>query len=133
MEGLAAVVEVADERLHLGADAFGSEHAGHQHGDDTHGLRRVVGAMTDAESRRGKVLQDFEKQLPMLLSESEIGLSEAEIEPITGYLVYDKKNLGDKPQFVLLESVGKPIWDVEVEKEMVKRSLEYIVIKVSSR
>lgn len=80
-----------------------------------------------------KVLQDFEKQLPMLLSESEIGLSEAEIEPITSYLVYDKKNLGDKPQFVLLEAVGKPIWSVEVEPERVKKALEYVINKVANK
>ncbi len=80
-----------------------------------------------------KVLKDYEKQLPMLLSEAEIRLSEADMEPIMSFLIHDKKNLGDNPQFVLLESVGKPIWNVEVEKEMVKRSLEYLVIKVSNK
>lgn len=80
-----------------------------------------------------KVLQDFEKQLPMLLSEAEIRLLEADIESILSYLVHDKKNKGGKPQFVLLEAVGKPIWDVEIEKEMVKRSLQYLVNKVSNR
>ena len=74
-----------------------------------------------------KVLQDFERQLPMLLSEAEISLSEADIEPILGYLVHDKKNKGEKPQFVLLEAVGKPVWDVEVEPEMVKTALQYVI------
>ncbi len=60
MEALAAVVEVANESLHLGADAFRGEHAGHQHSDDTHGLGRVVGAVADAEGRRGEVLQHLE-------------------------------------------------------------------------
>lgn len=74
-----------------------------------------------------KVLQDFERQLPMLLFEAVISLSEADIEPILGYLVHDKKNKGEKPQFVLLEAVGKPVWDVEVEPERVKTALQYVI------
>ena len=79
-----------------------------------------------------KVLQNFEKRLPMLLSEVEISLSESNIEPILGYLVHDKKNKDEKPQFVLLEAVGKPVLDVEIEPNLVKSSLQYL-IKVSNR
>lgn len=79
-----------------------------------------------------KVLQNFEKQLPMLLSEVEISLSESEIEPIFGYLVHDKKNKDEKPQFVLLEAVGKPVWNMEIEPNLVKSSLQYL-IKVSNQ
>ena len=79
-----------------------------------------------------KVLKDYEKQLPMLLSEAEIRLSEADIEPIMSFLIHDKKNMGDKPQFVLLEAVGKPVWNVEIEPNLVKSSLQYL-IKVSNR
>ena len=77
------------------------------------------------------VLQNFENQIPMLLSEAEISLSGSDIEPIISYLVHDKKNKGEKPQFVLLEAVGKPVWDVGVEPELVKESLQYILNKVS--
>jgi 3-dehydroquinate synthase len=81
-----------------------------------------------------KVLQDFERQLPMLLSEAEIMLSEADIEPILGYLAHDKKNKDDKAQFVLLESLGKPIWGVEIPEDTLRVSLEYSIInKVSKR
>ena len=81
-----------------------------------------------------KVLQDFEKQLPMLLSEAEIMFSEADIEPILGYLAHDKKNKDDKAQFVLLESLGKPIWGVEIPEDTLRVSLEYTIInKVSKR
>ena len=80
-----------------------------------------------------RVLQSFEKQLPVLLSEAEIRISEADIEPVLSYLVYDKKNKGEKPQFVLLEAVGKPIWDVEVESARVKKALEYVINKVSNQ
>ncbi len=79
-----------------------------------------------------KVLQNFEKQLPMVLSETETSFSESDIEPILGYLVHDKKNKDEKPQLVLLEAVGKPVWDVEIEPNLVKSSLQYL-IKVSSQ
>ena len=77
------------------------------------------------------VLQNFENQLPMLLSEAKISLSKADIDSILGYLVHDKKNKGEKQQFVLIEAVGKPVWDVDVELELVKESLQYILNKVS--
>lgn len=80
-----------------------------------------------------RVLQDYEQQLPMLLSEANLNLTEADVEPILSYLALDKKNKGDKPQFVLLEAVGKPIWDAEVEPEWVRQSLVYIINKVSRR
>ncbi len=80
-----------------------------------------------------KVLQDYEKRLPMLLSEAGITLSENDIEPIMAYLVHDKKNYGEKPQFVLLEAIGKPILDVEVGPEAIEASLKYVVNKVSEK
>lgn len=80
----------------------------------------------------GRILQDFEKQLPMLLSKAEISLSGSDIEPILSYLVHDKKNKGEKPQFVLLESVGKPIQEVTLPSVTVQEALEYVISKVSN-
>ena len=77
-----------------------------------------------------KVLDDYEKHLHMLLAETKLGLTEADVEPVLQWLVHDKKNRGEKPQFVLLKAVGKPVWDVEVEPELVKASLLYIINKV---
>jgi 3-dehydroquinate synthase len=74
-----------------------------------------------------QVQKDYEEKLPMLFSEAEISLSEADVEPILGYLVHDKKNKGENPQFVLLEAVGRPVWDVLVDYDTVKRSLEFII------
>ena len=76
------------------------------------------------------ILQNFENQLPMLLSEAEVALSETDIDLILGYLVHDKKNKGEKPQFVLLKKVGNPVWNVEVESDLVKQALAYIINKV---
>ena len=77
-----------------------------------------------------KVLKDYEKQLPMLLSEAEMSLSEEDTTSILSYLALDKKNKGEKPQFVLLEAVGKPVWNVEVDAEEVRTALAYIINKV---
>ena len=77
-----------------------------------------------------KVLRDYEKQLPMLLSEAEMKLTRDDVDAILGYLVHDKKNKGEQSQFVLLESVGKPVWDVEVERSATKTALEYVVSKL---
>ena len=93
----------------------------------------MVGALWLSVKQCGldeKVLKDFEKKLPVLLSETEITLTDADVEPIMVYLAHDKKNQGDKPQFVLLEAIGNPVWNVEVELDLVKASLLYI-IKVS--
>lgn len=94
----------------------------------------ILGALWLSVKQLGldeKVLQNFEKQLPMLLSEAKTSFSGSDIEPILGYLVHDKKNKGEKPQFVLLEAVGKPVWDVEIEPNLVEESLQYIINIVS--
>ena len=78
------------------------------------------------------VLQDYEKQLPMLLSEVEVNLTEADVDPILANLSFDKKNKGERSQFVLLEAVGKPVWDLEVEPKLIRDALIYIINKVSS-
>lgn len=75
-----------------------------------------------------KVLKDYEKQLPMLLKEAVVNLDKSDVEPILSYLAHDKKNRGAKPQFVLLEAVGKPVLDVEVPMETVRLSLEDTII-----
>lgn len=96
----------------------------------------MLGALWLSVSQLGldeSVLQNFENQLLTLLSEAESRLSESDIEPILSYLVHDKKNRGEKPQFVLLEAVEKPVWDVEVEPELVRGALGFVINKVSYR
>ena len=77
-----------------------------------------------------QVLQNYEKQLPVLLSESGTRFSVADIEPVMGYLVHDKKNANGECQFVLLETPGQPVLDVEVAPELIRQSLAYIYNKV---
>ena len=49
------------------------------------------------------------------------------MDSIMSYIFFDKKNKDNKPQFVLLEAVGKPVWDVEVPAELVRLSLEHTI------
>ena len=78
-----------------------------------------------------KVLHDFERQLPTLLSEVEMQLNIADIEPMMRYLAHDKKNKDGKEQFVLIEAPGQPVFDVEVAPEMVIEALVYIMNKIN--
>ena len=80
-----------------------------------------------------QILKQYEDKLPMLLSEAGVSLNQTDVDPILAYLVHDKKNRGEKPQFVLLETVGKPVWDVEVDPKLVNEVLQYIINKVSCR
>ena len=96
----------------------------------------MMGALWLSVKRCGldeSVLHEYEKRLPMLLSETEICLDLTDIEPIMAFLAHDKKNRDGKMQFVLLEAVGKPVWDVEVETELVRQAITYIINKVSKR
>ena len=80
-----------------------------------------------------RVLQDYEQQLPMLLSEAEMKLTGDDVDAILAFLVHDKKNRGEKQQFVLLEAVGKPVLDVEVEPERVRDALKYVINWIQGR
>jgi len=96
----------------------------------------MLGALWLSVKRCGldeAVLHEYEKRMPMLLSETEIRLSATDIEPIMAFLAHDKKNRDGKLQFVLLEAVGKPVWDVDVETELVRQAITFIINKVSKR
>ena len=97
------------------------------------GMEAALWLSVKQSSLDKKVLLDYEKQLPMLLSEAEINLSDADVDPILDYLTMDKKNKGERPQFVLLEDVGKPILDVEMPSEKIREALDYVVTKVQRR
>ena len=79
------------------------------------------------------VLLDYEKRMPLLLSETEFAISEADVDSILSNLVYDKKNKNEKSQFVLIKAVGKPVWDVEIAPSLVGEALNYVFTKVGKR
>ena len=69
------------------------------------------------------VLRDYERKLPMLLSEAQFVVSEQDVDEIMKKLVHDKKSRDGKPQFVLLEALGKPVCDIEIESDMIREAL----------
>ena len=96
----------------------------------------MLGALWLSVKRCGldeSVLHEYEKRLPMLLPDTEIHLDATDVDSIMAFLAHDKKNRDGKLQFVLLEAVGKPVWDVEVETELVRQAITYIINKVSKR
>ena len=80
-----------------------------------------------------KVLHDYERQLPTLLSVAETQLDIVDIEPVMQYMAHDKKNKDGKEQFVLIEAPGQPVLDVEVAADTVREALAYIINKVYNR
>ena len=70
-----------------------------------------------------RVLQDYENKLLMLLSEAQIVANEQDVEDMMKKLVHDKKSCDGKPQFVLIEAFGKPVYDIEIEPDMIREAL----------
>ena len=56
---------------------------------------------------------------------SKIEINESEIESIIDLLIHDKKNSHGKINFVLLEDIAKPIYDVQVKTNLIKESFKY--------
>jgi len=54
-----------------------------------------------------------------------VHFKEDDITSITSLLKYDKKNSHGKVKFVLLETIGKPIIDVEIDEEKISAAFEF--------
>lgn len=83
-----------------------------------------------------RILQYYEEQLRMLLSETKVSLSEADIASVMRYLPHDKKAQRGEVQYVLLYGIGEPVWGIGIEKKIVKEALKYtfdVVGKVSAK
>ena len=69
------------------------------------------------------VLCEYEDMLPRLLEETQIDIDEHDKDAIMAQLTHDKKNMGERPRFVLLEAVGKPLIDQEVPENLIRESV----------
>ena len=74
-----------------------------------------------------QVLLDYESKLPSLLSEADIVLSEADIDPILSYVMHDKKNRSGQVSMVLLKAVERPVVDQEVAEPLLRESLAQLM------
>ena len=78
-----------------------------------------------------EVLIDYERFLPTLLAEVEVGLEAGNIDAILSYLDHDKKNKNGHTAFVLLKDVEKPVIDQYVPEPLVRESLFELMKLVS--
>lgn len=94
------------------------------------GMGAALWLSVDRFGLDAELLHKYAERLPALLAEAKVNLTEADVDPIMGYLAFDKKNKGETLQFVLLEAVGKPAWDVAMDLESVRTALEFVIKKV---
>lgn len=55
----------------------------------------------------------------------QVNITKQDIEAILALLIYDKKNSHGKVKFVLLEAIGKPVLDVEIEENLLWEAFDY--------
>ena len=68
-------------------------------------------------------LKSIKSHLNSLYKKVEI--NELEIDNIIDLLKHDKKNSHGKVNFILLEDIGKPVYDKQVPKDLIVESLKY--------
>lgn len=68
------------------------------------------------------VLDAYQPTLKTLLSEAEWAFGEGDVEEVVGMLGHDKKNRDGQAMFVLLESIGHPLYDQQVPGDLVRES-----------
>lgn len=68
-------------------------------------------------------LKSIKSHLNSLYKKVEI--NELEIDDIIDLLKHDKKNSHGKVNFILLEDIGKPVYDKQVPKDLIMESLKY--------
>jgi 3-dehydroquinate synthase len=54
-----------------------------------------------------------------------IVFSKEDITSILELLRYDKKNSHGKINFILIEDISKPLYDIQVNEDLIKKSFKY--------
>ena len=72
--------------------------------------------------------EEMEKIKTTLLSHyPKIKFTQKEIKAILNLLQHDKKNRAGKVNFVLLQSIGSPVIDIEVNPAFIENAFDYYV------
>jgi len=94
-----------------------------------HGEAIIVGLITELYISHKKLnfpLEDLEN-IKKTFSEyfNAVTFSEKDVEQIHDLMIYDKKNEGDKVNFVLMKNIGTPVVDQQITKELFIESFRF--------
>lgn len=94
-----------------------------------HGEAIIVGLITELYISHKKLnfpLEDLEN-IKKTFSEyfNAVTFSDKDVEQIHDLMIYDKKNEGDKVNFVLMKSIGTPVVDQQITKELFIESFRF--------
>ena len=94
-----------------------------------HGEAIIVGLITElyiSHKQLNFPLEDLEN-IKKTFSEyfNTVAFSDKDIEHIHDLMIYDKKNEGDKVNFVLMKNIGIPVVDQQIEKELFIESFRF--------
>jgi 3-dehydroquinate synthase len=94
-----------------------------------HGEAIIVGLITElyiSHKQLSFPLSDLENIKTQFLKHYKlISFSDNDVNQIYDLMIFDKKNEGNRINFVLLEKIGKPIVDEEIDKQLFKDSFKY--------
>ena len=94
-----------------------------------HGEAIIVGLITElyiSHKQLSFPLSDLENIKTQLLKHYKlITFSDNDVNQIYDLMIFDKKNEGSRINFVLLEKIGKPIVDEEIDKQLFIDSFKY--------
>ena len=94
-----------------------------------HGEAIIVGLITElyiSHKQLNFQLEDLEN-IKKTFSEyfNTVAFSDKDIEHIHDLMIYDKKNEGDKVNFVLMKNIGTPVVDQQITKELFIESFRF--------
>ena len=94
-----------------------------------HGEAIIVGLITElyiSHKQLNFPLEDLEN-IKKTFSEyfNTVAFSDKDIDHIHDLMIYDKKNEGDKVNFVLMKNIGIPVVDQQIEKELFIESFRF--------
>ena len=94
-----------------------------------HGEAIIVGLITElyiSHKQLGFPLSDLENIKTELLKHYKlISFLENDVNQIYDLMIFDKKNEGSRINFVLLEAIGRPVVDKEINRELFIDSFKY--------
>ena len=71
--------------------------------------------MSDLENIKTELLKHYKV----------ISFSDNDVNQIYDLMIFDKKNEGSRINFVLLEAIGRPVVDIEINRELFIDSFKY--------